>query len=223
LAVRTALSPALANAPVLDAAFVKTFINQFLATAWKTPSSTIASPPKKHVVVLAGPCGSGKSTIARQLSATFTAPFVEGDELHTRDAVLQMAAGTPLDDDIRAPWFDRLKQRALASVTELGYDNVFVACSALKQAYRDRFRELEKENEGVKVLFVDLQVEQEELVRRMRERGGHYMKESMVEGQVAMKEEPGLSETDVLPVDAGKAVQEVAEEVRALLGMAGVV
>jgi gluconate kinase len=49
------------------------------------------------------------------------------------------------------------------------------------------------------------------------------MKESMVEGQVAMKEEPGLSETDVLPVDAGKAVQEVAEEVRALLGMAGVV
>jgi carbohydrate kinase (thermoresistant glucokinase family) len=221
--VATALSPALANAPVLDAAFVKTFVNQFLASAWKIPSSTSASPPKKQVIILAGPCGSGKSTIARQLSTAFTAPFIEGDELHTRDAVLQMAAGTALDDAARAPWFDRLKQRALASVTELGYDNVFVACSALKQTYRDSFRELEKGNEGVKVLFVDLQVEQEELVRRMRERGGHYMNEGMVESQVAIKEEPGLCETDVLPVDAGKAVQEVVEEVRALLGMAGVV
>ena len=91
---------------------------------------------------------------------------------------------------------------------ELGHDKVFMSCSALKQVYRDRFIELQ-ENEGVKVIFIDLQVEEEELLRRMRERGGHYMKEDMVESQMAIREEPGLREPDVLPGDAGKDVEEV--------------
>jgi len=125
-----------------------------------------------------------------------------------------MAAGTPLDDTSRAPWLDHLKQRALCSVIELGHDKVFMSCSALKQVYRDRFIELQ-ENEGVKVIFIDLQVEEEELLRRMREMGGHYMKEDMVESQMAIREKPGLREPDVLPGDAGKEV----EEVMALLEM----
>jgi carbohydrate kinase (thermoresistant glucokinase family) len=212
--VATTFSPSLANAPVLDAAFVKTFVQHFQANAWK--HSTV-SKPRKQIIVLAGPCGSGKSTISQQLSSAFEVPFVEGDKLHTPEAIAQMGAGTPLDDLTRFPWIERVKQRALSTVTELGYDKVFVSCSALKRAYRDKIRELERDSEDVKVVFLDLQVEEEVLIRRMEERGGHYMKEGMVESQLEIREEADMWETDVLPVDAGKRVEDVVEDVLGLL------
>jgi gluconate kinase len=43
------------------------------------------------------------------------------------------------------------------------------------------------------------------------------MKEDMVESQLAIWEIADVSETDVLPVDAGKSVEEVVEEVSGLL------
>ncbi|KAF1848173.1 male sterility protein [Cucurbitaria berberidis CBS 394.84] len=210
-------SPALDNAPVLDSTFVKTFVDQFQASSWQQKLSDTPAQQKKQVIVLAGPCGSGKSTIAKKLSATFKAPFIEGDELHTSDAVTLMANGTPLDDSVRAPWLDRLKERALDTVINQNYDNVFVSCSALKSAYRDRFRQLEEGRDDIQVVFVDLQVEKEELVRRMKERGSHYMKEVMVDSQLAIREEPGVMETDVFPVDAGMDIEDVVEEVSGLL------
>ncbi|KAH7071535.1 male sterility protein [Paraphoma chrysanthemicola] len=213
-AIATNFSPSLANAPVLDAAFVKTFVQHFQSTSWKSSST---STPKKQVIVLAGPCGSGKSTIARQLSAAFKAPFIEGDELHTSDAIAQMAAGTPLDDSTRSPWLERVKFRAVSAITELEHDRVFVSCSALKKAYRDKFRDLEREHENVKVVFLDLQVEEDELLKRMRQRGAHYMKEGMVESQLEAREEAVVEETDVIPVDVGKSVKEVVDEVVSLL------
>ncbi|KAH7413711.1 male sterility protein [Phaeosphaeria sp. MPI-PUGE-AT-0046c] len=217
--VASELSPALADAPVLDAGFVKTFVAQFQADAWKTKTTSAQAAPSKQVVVLAGPCGSGKSTIAKQLSAVAKVPFIEGDELHSSDAVAQMGAGVPLDDASRTIWLRRLKQRALSCLTELGYDKVFVSCSALKQIYRDQLRELNTEAGDVKVVFVDLQVGKDEMIRRMKNRGDHYMKEDMVESQVAIKEESGVMEMDVLPVDAGKPVADVVEEITALFAL----
>lgn len=215
--VACGLSPALAHAPVLDGEFVRTFVKQFQAGSWKTAETSVKGTRSKQVIVLAGPCGSGKSTVAKQLSAAANVPFIEGDELHSSDAVAQMAAGTPLDDASRGLWLGRLKQRALFCLKELGYDQVFVSCSALKQIYRDQLRELNTDADNVTVVFVDLQVEKDEMVRRMKNRGDHYMKEDMVESQVGIKEESRASEMDVLPVDAGKPVADVVEEITALL------
>lgn len=215
--VARSFSPALENAPLLDAAFVKTFVQRFQADAWQRKATDDNLKARKQIVILAGPCGSGKSTVAKQLSASFQAPFIEGDELHSFDAVTRMANGTPLDDTDRGVWLERLKQRALETTIHLGYDRVFISCSTLKKAYRDSFRDLQKENEGVSVIFVNLQVEKEELVRRMRTRKHHYMRDGMVESQLAIWEEPDLKEVDVLPVDAGKSVGNVVEEVAWLL------
>jgi carbohydrate kinase (thermoresistant glucokinase family) len=215
--VATSLSPALANAPVLDATFVKTFVTQFQANAWRCVPAYKKLQAKKQIVILAGPCGSGKSTIAKHLSVAFRVPFIEGDEMHSSEAVLQMASGTPLDDASRALWLDRLKQRALFSVTELGYEKVLVSCSALKQIYRDSIRKLENQITGIQVVFIDLQVEKDEVSKRIRERGSHYMKEDMVDSQFAIRELPGVLETNVLPIDAGKSIQEVVDDVTALL------
>lgn len=213
--VARSLSPSLNTAPVLDTSFVKTFVKQFQAASWQLRYPKVATKPMKQVVVVAGPCGSGKSTVAQHLGAHFKAPFIEGDELHTEDAVASMAAGTPIDDLTRAPWLARLRQRALDTVANEGHERVFLSCSALKKSYRDQFRSLM--NDEVRVVFVDLQVEQEELTRRMQERSGHYMKEDMVESQLAIWEIADVSETDVLPVDAGRSVEEVVEEVSGLL------
>ncbi|EMD88520.1 hypothetical protein COCHEDRAFT_1142178, partial [Bipolaris maydis C5] len=212
-AVARSYSPSLDAAPVLSTEFVKTFVKQFQATAWRAPTSGFTE--KKKFVVFTGPCGSGKSTIAKNLAGRFKASFIEGDDLHTADAVTAMAAGTPLDDKIRTLWLERLKQRALDTTTTLGYDCIFLSCSALKKSYRNHLRNFP--NDDVNVTFVDLQVEQEELVRRVKERKNHYMKHSMVENQLATWERPDDSETDVLPVDAGQPVEVVMEEVASLL------
>jgi carbohydrate kinase (thermoresistant glucokinase family) len=216
--VARSFSQALDSAPVLDATFVKTFVDQFKSSAWKQLLFT-ASEKRKQIIIVAGPCGSGKSTVAKHLSAILKAPFIEGDELHSFSAVEQMASGIPLGDDDRAPWLDRLNKRALETVNELGYEKAVVSCSALKKQYRDKFRAMQKDN--VQVIFMDLQAEQEELVRRMQSRDPHYMKPEMVHSQLAIYGAPSETEVDVLPIDAGKTVEEVIEEVEALLKMVG--
>ncbi|XPT03556.1 hypothetical protein M3J09_012647 [Ascochyta lentis] len=215
-AVARSFSPALDSAPVLDASFVKTFIDQFKSSAWKQPSSGVVEK-KKQVIVVAGPCGSGKSTVAKHLSAKLKAPFIEGDELHSFSAVERMASGIPLGDDDRAPWLDRLNKRALETVKELGYNKAIVSCSALKKEYRDKFRALEQQ--GVQVVFIDLQARQGELVRRMQSRDPHYMKPEMVDSQLDIYGAPSAAEVDVLPIDAGKSVHDVIDDVESLLDM----
>lgn len=59
-------SPSLNTAPALNTDFVRTFVRQFQATAWDPVSSNVR--PKKQLVVFIGPCGSGKSTVAKHLS-----------------------------------------------------------------------------------------------------------------------------------------------------------
>ncbi|KAH6639052.1 male sterility protein-domain-containing protein, partial [Boeremia exigua] len=215
-AVACQWSPTLHHTSLLDASFVKTFVDQFMSSVWKQPSTAIAEK-KKQVIVVAGPCGSGKSTVAKHLSITLKAPFIEGDELHSRSAVEKMASGTPLDDDDRAPWLNRLNKRALETINDLGYEMAIVSCSALKKQYRNNFRVLEQHH--VRVIFLDLQAEKDELVRRVQNRGSHFMKSRMVTSQLAIYSAPSEDEVDVLPIDAGKCIAEVIEEVEALLKM----
>ena len=53
------------------------------------------SPP---ILVIMGVSGSGKSTIAEELSARLGWPFEEGDSLHPESNVAKMHAGIPLTD-----------------------------------------------------------------------------------------------------------------------------
>ena len=130
-----------------------------------------------------------------------------------------MAKGIPLGDDDRAPWLDRLGKRALETVNELGYQKVIVSCSALKKEYRDIFRAMGLH--GVQVVFIDLQVGKEELVRRMQSRDPHYMKPEMVDSQLAIYGEPSVDEVDVLPVNAEESVKGVIAQIEDLIKLVG--
>ncbi len=94
-----------------------------------------ASAPVR-VVVLMGVSGSGKTTIGRALAQRLGWRFRDADDYHPPANVEKMRAGRPLDDHDRAPWLDRLNALLRHDLAK-GHP-VVLACSALRQRYRDR-------------------------------------------------------------------------------------
>ena len=87
------------------------------------------------IIVIMGVSGSGKTTVGTMLAEAMKCPFLEGDSLHSNENVDKMSHGIPLTDADRAPWLAAIHVRIL-ECSERGLDLV-VACSALKQQYRE--------------------------------------------------------------------------------------
>lgn len=204
------LSPSLAAAPVISQALVTKFIKNFQATSWKIGLPSI---PTKRLIVIAGPCGSGKSTVASAASKEFNVPWVEGDNLHSEGSIKKMAASIPLTDDDRWLWLETIKATALLQLSERGCENIIVTCSALKRSYREELRR----SKVLKTTFVMLQAEHEVLKHRVAERKGHYMGRDMVEGQVTCLQSPDVDEVDVVPIDMEGEKEATINEVLEIL------
>lgn len=131
-----------------------------------------------------GVSGCGKSSVGAALSARLGIPYVDGDDLHTSEAVAKMRDGVPLTDADRWPWLDRV-----AGVLQ-DEAPVIIGCSALKRAYRDRIRA----GAGGPVTFVHLAGSRELIASRMGARTGHYMPTSLLDSQFAALEPPGPEE-----------------------------
>ena len=145
---------------------------------------------KRLAVVVMGVSGCGKSTVGAAIAEALGLHFIDGDGLHSAANVARMQAGTPLRDEDRWPWLDRIGAR-LSDAAQWP-DGVVIACSALKRAYRDRIRSAAP---GVRFVFLDGPAE---LIRtRMSERTGHYMPGTLLESQLQTLEPPGADETDV--------------------------
>ena len=82
------------------------------------------------IVVVMGVSGAGKSTIGRLLAERLGYPFLDADEFHPPESIAKMAAGTPLTDADREPWLELLNGKLRER------ENAVLACSALKQTYR---------------------------------------------------------------------------------------
>lgn len=148
----------------------------------------MSTPP----LVVMGVSGSGKSTLAEALAARIDGGvYLDADDLHPASNVAKMAAGHALTDVDRAPWLDAVG-RTMAEVTRAGRVPV-MACSALRRAYRLRIL---AEEPGA--FFVLLDVDRQELERRVRARQGHFMPASLLASQLATiepltAEEPGVT------------------------------
>jgi carbohydrate kinase (thermoresistant glucokinase family) len=216
--IACSLSPALVAAPVLEPTFVKRFVDYFLQNAWRTPcASAKEKTTQRTAIFMAGPCGTGKTTIGQVVANWLEAPFIEGDSLHTKTAVDKMRSNLALSDQDRGAWLGRVAAHAAEAVHDLSYNNVVLSCSALKRSYRSQLRRALSAKD-IDVVFVDLQVESSVLTERLSARKGHYMSKAMVEGQLQIYEAAGADETDVLPVDAAGPAEGVVEEVKWLLG-----
>jgi gluconokinase len=142
---------------------------------------------KKGLYVVMGVAGSGKSLIGAALAHALDVRFVEGDDFHPPENIAKMSAGIPLTDEDRDGWL-----RALASRLRYASDagaGVVIACSALKRSYRDILR-----GGSSDVQFIYLEGSRRLIGERLARRGGHYMRASMLDSQLAILEEPAPDE-----------------------------
>ncbi|HEY8774999.1 MAG TPA: gluconokinase, GntK/IdnK-type [Gaiellaceae bacterium] len=160
-------------------------------------------------VVVMGVAGSGKSTVAAELAVRRGVSFIEGDEFHSASNLEKMATGVPLTDDDRRPWLAALRH-AMCSEQQ-----VVIACSALKRAYRDALRDVGG------VCFIHLVVDRDEILARVGKRPNHFMGITMIESQFEALEPPADDETDVVSIDAsGEPTSVVDAVVTALAALA---
>ena len=149
------------------------------------------------IVIVMGVSGSGKSTLGIALAAALGWSFVEADDLHPPANVAKMAAGTPLDDDDRWPWLDRVV--ATLRDTLQRNPDVVLACSALKQAYRERLAQAGPTH------FVHLQGRQSTIAERLATRRHRYMPATLLASQFAALEPP--LDAIVVDVESDTATQ----------------
>ncbi|RLM20704.1 gluconate kinase [Brenneria alni] len=153
-------------------------------------------------IILMGVSGSGKSSVGAELARAIHAKFIDGDDLHPRANIQKMASGTPLNDEDRAPWLDRLNDAAysLFHKNETG----IIVCSALKKRYRDHLR---RDNQGM--IFLYLKGSFDIILARHKARAGHFMPTELLKSQFDALEEPGSDEPDVLTIDIDGGMEEV--------------
>ena len=155
-----------------------------------------------RAIVIMGPSGNGKSTLAEALARRLGWSFMEGDAHHPPANIAKMARAEPLTDLDREPFLDSIG-RALAEV-----DGGVAACSALKKSYRERLEQVA----GEPILFVLPRVSRAELRRRMEARTGHYMPPALLDSQLAAFEPPDEGEC-CLEVDGEAPAKEVADRI----------
>ena len=74
-----------------------------------TLASMEPSPPSARIaLVVMGVSGSGKSSVAAGIAHALGLHFIDGDGLHSAESVARMKSGTPLRDEDRWPWLERI-------------------------------------------------------------------------------------------------------------------
>ena len=134
-------------------------------------------------VIVMGVTGSGKTTIGKLLAERMDCSFFDADDFHSLANVEKMRRGQPLEDADRFPWLEKL--RNLIDDELRAGRSLVLACSALRQTYRDALV-----SSPGQVVFLYLKIRPETALARLEARGGHYMPASLVPSQFETLEEP---------------------------------
>ena len=153
------------------------------------------------IILVMGTTGSGKSTVGELLARRLDWLFLDADDFHSAANKEKMHLGIALSDADRAPWLAAIHAELLRQ-NEQGH-NVVLACSALKQEYRDVL--------GAKLESRVVYLKGSEAVLRAHIEGrhGHFAGESLLASQMATLEEP----VDALVEDVSRTPEEIVAEV----------
>jgi gluconokinase len=157
-------------------------------------------------VVLMGVAGSGKSSVGRALAEELGWEFHDGDDFMPTANVQKMASGIPLTDPDRFPWLDTLQ--ALIADKLASDHSLVLACSSLKEIYRQRLRA-----NNPNVVFVHLKGDFELIKSRLEARPGHFMKAGMLQSQFETLEDPA----DAIAVNVDQPIPAVVSDIVAQL------
>ena len=160
-------------------------------------------------VIVMGVTGSGKSTIGKLLAERLGLLFHDADDFHSPANREKMARNEPLDDADRWPWLELL---AKLSVDWEAQGGAVLACSAIKQVYRDMLL-LHVPNHHVGYL----ELSREAAARRLEQRRGHHQFvrdfDHLLDGQFRDLEPP----TDAITISAELRPSEIVERAAAAL------
>lgn len=162
------------------------------------------------IIILMGVTGCGKTTIGKQLAHELNWRFYDGDDFHPAANVEKMRSGIPLTDADRDPWLAIL-QNLIRDKLQTN-QSAILACSALKQKYRDR---LQVDPQNVRIVF--LQGDFDTIARRLSARTNHYMDPNLLTSQFEALEEPN----DALVVNIAATPEAISSRIKSELQLQG--
>ena len=162
------------------------------------------------IVIVFGVSGAGKTTIGKLLAEELGWQFYEADDFHPRANIEKMRSGRPLTNEDRWSWLELLREQITRSLA--AKENVVLACSALKRAYRERLCVSDD------MKFVFLRGDYALIERQLRRRRGHFMNPALLQSQFADLEEPEPDE-DAITIELERAPEELVEQIKAKLDL----
>jgi gluconokinase len=161
------------------------------------------------MAIVMGVSGCGKTTVGRLLARELGCEFLDADDFHPEANVAKMAKGVALTDDDRWPWLDAIVA-AMHERAARGAGAV-IACSALKETYRDRLCRGGSAVDEVRIVY--LKGDAATIEPRLASRSGHYMPASLLDSQFAALEEP----CDAIVVDIRQTTEDQVRQIAAAL------
>lgn len=161
------------------------------------------------IVIIAGPAGSGKTTIGELLARQLHWRFVDADSFHTAVAIEKMRKGEPLTDAERRPWLQAIAAWIDERIKRA--ESAVVTCSALRRSYRETLLAGRPE-----ARLVYLNVSRETLARHMAARHGHFFPKDLLDSQLAAQEIPQHEENVLVVAPEGTPEDTVAEVIAQL-------
>ncbi|MBN3906849.1 MAG: gluconokinase [Nostoc sp. NMS1] len=166
------------------------------------------------IIIVMGVSGSGKTTIGKLLADSLGWEFSDADAFHSPENVEKMRRGIALSEADRMPWLQDLQTAIKHWLQE--NKNVVLACSALKDSYRqflvlDSDRSANTKSDRIKLVY--LKGSYELIQIRLQERSNHYMSEKLLNSQFDTLEEP----LDTISMDVAQPPQIIVQNIRTAL------
>ncbi len=152
------------------------------------------------VLIIMGVVGAGKTTVGSLLAQELGWKFADADHFHPAANIEKIRRGIPLNDCDRVPWLAALRNAILKWNEQR--ENAVLACSALKNKYREELR-------APGVYFVFLDGSYELIQTRLHHRQGHFATDSILKSQFADLEPPA----DAIRVIVDKTPQRIVDEI----------